>query len=504
MNRERRPYPEIVSGENGWTVFEDKDNPRTSNLNKQMYVPMSGNCINCDINHNHMIRRHELGHVKWSPKTIGRLKEGEHEKAIHVLEEVRIHHLLNYEGLLIDKPVQCIEKTIAFWTSVIFEGSIPDIVLALLSVYWTSSLIEPNTWRRGEPDNAELSVFKDMYNMVTEAKILTLQREKDIDWAIELSSYFYDKITKKGRNARYWAEKISYRKVRIVAKELSKLLDEFPEKPLSKDVLESEKLKSEEQKEKQKKYDEQKSSSKSDDDSDELAEDTDRDNRKISLQNALQETEKELYQKTKGEMEYTPSQDFKGRWYDYDVITPDLPVNLQSKLKEGREYRPMDYGYNPKYINRYCIDKKIFKQRQKVYGGTILIDASGSMQFSGDDILEIMQELPAVKIAMYNIKGYQSDKGSIRIIGNNGKRATEEYMGEHSGGGNGIDGPALRWLSQQKPKRIWVSDMYVFGKYNSNSNNLLQECKQIMNQNGIFRLADIDEVKRFALEINKL
>ena len=503
MNKERRPYPEIVSGESGWTIFEDAEHPRTSNQNKQMYVPMSGNCINCGINHNHMIRRHELGHVKWSPKTIGRLKEGEHERAIHVLEEVRIHHLLNYEGLLIDKPVQCLDKTMAFWTDMIFQGSISDIVLALLSVYWNDMQLEPDTWSTGVSggNNAELKVFNDLLHVAEETHILTLQREKDIKWAIEMSEYFFNRITKKGKNGRTWAPKISYRKVRIVAKELSKLIDEFPERPSSKEVLESEKIKSDERKEKLKKMDEQSKSK-----NEEIAEDSNRDSRELSLEGSLKQTEKELFDKTRGEMEYNPTDDHKGRWYDYNLYTPDLTVNLQSKLKEGKEYKPMDYGYNPKYINRYCIDKKIFKQRQKVYGGTILIDASGSMSFSGDDILEIMQQLPAVKIAMYNIRhSYGSiRKGSIRIIGNNGKRATEEYMDRHSGGGNGIDGPALRWLSKQKPKRIWVSDMYVFGKNNSNANNLLQECKQIMRQNGIFRLANIEEVKKFALEINKL
>ena len=58
-----------------------------------------------------------------------------------------------------------------------------------------------------------------------------------------------------------------------------------------------------------------------------------------------------------------------------------MSVNLQGRLKEPRQYRAADYGYNPKYINRYCIDKKIFKQKQNVKGGTILIDASGSMSF---------------------------------------------------------------------------------------------------------------------------
>jgi len=46
--------------------------------------------------------------------------------------------------------------------------------------------------------------------------------------------------------------------------------------------------------------------------------------------------------------------------------------------------------------------------------------------------------------------------------------------------------------------------MYVFGMYNSNEINLLQECIQICKRNNIIRLADIDEVKQFALEINKI
>jgi hypothetical protein len=125
-----------------------------------------------------------------------------------------------------------------------------------------------------------------------------------------------------------------------------------------------------------------------------------------------------------------------------------------------------------------------------------------------------MQMLPAVKIAMYNSTYEDNDNknnrygwgttGSLRVIGDNGKRVTTEYLDKHSGGGNLVDGPALKWLSQQKPKRIWVSDMFVFGKGNVNTGNLLQECYQIMKQSGITRLADIDEVKRFALELNRL
>ena len=96
------------------------------------------------------------------------------------------------------------------------------------------------------------------------------------------------------------------------------------------------------------------------------------------------------------------------------------------------------------------------------------------------------------------------DTGNLRIIAKNGKRVDENYLDLHSGEGNVIDGMALRWLAQQPPKRIWVSDMYVFGRDNTSTGNLLQECHQIMKQSGITRLADINEVKRFALELNRL
>ena len=78
-----------------------------------------------------------------------------------------------------------------------------------------------------------------------------------------------------------------------------------------------------------------------------------------------------------------------GTWGEMKIHEPPLTTNLQSRLRNGRAYRPADYGYSPKYINRWCTDKKIFKQKIRVLGGTILIDASGSMSFSADDLLEL-------------------------------------------------------------------------------------------------------------------
>ena len=191
-----------------------------------------------------------------------------------------------------------------------------------------------------------------------------------------------------------------------------------------------------------------------------------------------------------------------GTWGKMEIMTPPMSVNLRSRINHGRAYRPMEYGYNPKYINRYLVDKKIFKQKQRVKGGTILIDASGSMSFSGQDILEIMMMLPAVNIAMYNGNW---EKGWLHIIAKNGMRVDDKYLDEYTGGGNVVDGPALRWLAEMPERRIWVSDMKVFGTgEHSNGYNLLRDCYDICTQNKIINLKDIEEVKEHALKLNQV
>ena len=79
------PYPEIVTGE-AWTVHGTPDNElggSTDNLNKKMTVPLNRECEYCGVNHARQVRRHELGHAKWSPKTMGKLLRGTRAEAIH-------------------------------------------------------------------------------------------------------------------------------------------------------------------------------------------------------------------------------------------------------------------------------------------------------------------------------------------------------------------------------------------------------------------------------------
>ena len=496
----KTPFPEIASGEGPWKIFEDEKHPRTSVLSKEMYVPTNGDaCDLCGENHNKMIRRHELGHAKWSPKTVGKLKDNESEVCIEICEEVRVNYNLSVKDIWLDEWSICQPKFEERTLDILYNGSIFEIVS------WILINMKPdaknNNYYSVRVAGPEFESIKQAMDHCYEMDLdsperMTKLRLGQITWAMQQANKLYNRIT---YSRGYYRKPTKYNKTRQAAIILNKLMNEFNDKPEEHQVLEKArqaKLAKEESMNANRKTIRKAPGMDEDEDSDGIG----------TLDEIMQRNKEHIFNSTNdGNMNYKPQPNNMGKWGKMEIFKPYLDVNMQSKIKGGREYRPMDYGVNPKYMNRWCVDKKVFKQKQRVYGGTILIDASGSMHFSGQDILDIMQLLPAVTIAMYNDNRSGAwDTGALRIIGQNGKRVSQEYLDRYTGGGNLVDGPALKWLGKQPPKRIWVSDMFVFGLHNENSENLLKDCIEMCKRSGITRLANIDEVKKFALALNQL
>ncbi len=472
-NSKAYPYPEIVTGEKWEVVGTVNNSPEgsTDNLNRQMTVPLDRECSECGINHSRMIRRHELGHAKWSPKTMGKLKPGVRAEAVHVLEEVRVNHLLYEKELALSEPSQCLDVIQQKTMKLVYESGIADIILMGLASRW--KIPNDDTERKYITARFcdEWIVIAACFNMIRDDNTVTDYRKQQIRYAEKVIHQFYHNITNHG-----YGLTISYRKVQKYAEPLSAILDMFRDKPEHDEVYKP-------------KPKPQHTAPGMDENSDE-GEDSDELNGGSLEQRTRDNLAELLYRSTQG----------TGRWGEMFTHQPPLSVNLQSRLRNGRSYRPSDFGYSPKYINRYCIDKKIFKQKMTALGGTILIDASGSMSFDGQDILEVMQQLPAVTIAMYNGSG---DTGDLRIIAKNGKRVTEKYLDDYSGFGNIVDGPALEWLGTQPARRIWVSDMHVFGAHGHTAGfNLMADVNKLVRKYNIVNLKNIEEVKEHALKLN--
>tara|TARA_R110000824_G_scaffold43673_3_gene127466 strand:+ start:604 stop:2025 length:1422 start_codon:yes stop_codon:yes gene_type:complete len=468
-NKKTYPYPQIVTGEN-WTVHETHDQPRTDNQNRQMYVPLDKECTECGANHSKMIRRHELAHVKWSPKTIGKLKPDVRKEAIEVLEEIRINYLLSKSKLPLEEPTVCIEKIKITSTKMAYESSLAELILFGLAGAWYKDIYKDIfKYEKGD----EFEAFTDALSLVKNDVTVSDLRKIEIDFVIQTVNKYVGLIIE-----HRYGQKPSYRKVQRHAVTLSTILNMFMDKPIPEEVYKPVSI-----------------------DKDKVNEDEDKEMADEIESNKLDGStlESRMRRGLMEEMQYQSSNGI-GQWGDMKTLNPALTVNLQGRLKHGRNYRPMEYGYNPKYIHRWCTDKKIFKQKRNVLGGTILIDASGSMDFTGEDILEIMSLLPAVTIAMYNGMG---TSGTLRVIAKKGMRVTENELEDWSGYGNVVDGPALEWLTSMPERRIWVSDMKVFGGYGDISGfNLITDIYRLCTSNRIINLKDIDEVKEHAIKLN--
>lgn len=472
LNSKAYPYPEIVTGEKWEVVGTINNSPdgSTDNLNRQMTVPLDRECTECGINHSRMIRRHELGHAKWSPKTMGKLKPGVRAEAVHVLEEVRVNHLLYENKLALSEPSKCLDVIEQETMKLVYESGIAEIILMGLASRWKVPEIDTNRRYVSYKYNDEWIVMQACFNMIRNDDTVTDYRKQQIIYAERIITRFFQSITNHG-----YGQTISYRKVQKYAEPLSAILDMFRDAPTQDEVY---------------KPKPKPNTAPGMDESEGEAQESNELGGGSLEQRTRDDLAELLYRSTQG----------TGRWGEMFTHQPPLSVNLQSRLKNGRSYRPADFGYNPKYINRYCIDKKIFKQKMTALGGTILIDASGSMSFNGEDILEVMQQLPAVTIAMYNGTG---DTGDLRIIAKNGKRVTEKYLDNHSGYGNVVDGPALEWLGTQPARRIWVSDMHVFGAHGDTAGfNLMADVNKIVRKYNIINLKNIEEVKEHALKLN--
>src|SRR5947209_8372180 len=79
-------------------------------------------------------------------------------------------------------------------------------------------------------------------------------------------------------------------------------------------------------------------------------------------------------------------------------------------------------------------------------GGSVLIDASGSMGLDVGDIWEIVELVAGATVAAYAGDGRE---GTLRILARGGRGVCQGDCAADLGSGNIIDGPALRWLARQ-------------------------------------------------------
>lgn len=134
-------------------------------------------------------------------------------------------------------------------------------------------------------------------------------------------------------------------------------------------------------------------------------------------------------------------------------------------------------------------DYRCFSVKRRKYGGTILVDMSGSMRIDQKEVDRVLDIAPSATIAGYSGKNYEV--GNIVIIAEDSKKGAAEEARASLGGYNIIDGPALEWLAKQAAPRIWVSDGRVTGYGESHHPALNADCERISRAAKIYRIPSL-------------
>jgi hypothetical protein len=182
-------------------------------------------------------------------------------------------------------------------------------------------------------------------------------------------------------------------------------------------------------------------------------------------------------------------------WEALYVCKPDLVRSHTGKL--GRRNVYTGTGRSVKNVSRLYSDpeQRIFTRKTRALGAVIVFDCSGSMSLTDDDLQHMMDSSAGATVLCYSTGHHASEEHpNAWIVARKGRqvRSLPDFPG-----GNGCDGPALRYglqlRSSTRQPVIWVSDEGVTGKNHADSAELLRECKGLVRKYGIKQAHNVNQ-----------
>jgi hypothetical protein len=189
-------------------------------------------------------------------------------------------------------------------------------------------------------------------------------------------------------------------------------------------------------------------------------------------------------------------------WVPFRLSKPDLTVSHTGKL--GRRVIRGQEGKYPHYIDRLVTDpeRRIFRKKTRSLGAVVVLDCSGSMGWSESDIDKLIQSCSGATILAYSSGGNDDEPNAWVVARRNQRvRRLPDFPG-----GNGVDGPALRYAvsklrtSSVNPV-IWVSDQRVTGLGDVPSQQLRAETDALVKRHGIYVTEDLRQTLRLVTRL---
>ena len=162
-----------------------------------------------------------------------------------------------------------------------------------------------------------------------------------------------------------------------------------------------------------------------------------------------------------------------------------LNMGLVNTGHMGKKRVATNAGRNPRRISRLLTDpqKRVFDRKVRGLGGIIVLDVSGSMSWTRDQIRTIVEKAPGATVLAYSWNREGGD--NAWVLAEDGKVFTDDF---DMCAGNGVDLPALEWAMKRRKGNepiVWVTDGGVSGVNDGFSDMLTRQCAKYAKKHGI-------------------
>lgn len=182
------------------------------------------------------------------------------------------------------------------------------------------------------------------------------------------------------------------------------------------------------------------------------------------------------------------------RWAELRVSREPMPRIHNGNI--GKKRVATNMGRRPRRLHRYMTDpaKRVFDKKVRGSGGMVIIDASGSMSFTTEQIAQIVEHAKGATVLIYSDNGRDTGANAW-VIADKGRMVENvEYI--NYGHGNGVDFPAIVWGVDNRQNAntplVWVTDGGVCGYGDSFTDILTMQCIEYARKHNYIVVPDVE------------
>ena len=166
------------------------------------------------------------------------------------------------------------------------------------------------------------------------------------------------------------------------------------------------------------------------------------------------------------------------------LAKPELTISHSGLM--GRRLKASKEGKYVRDLGRIISDpeQRIFGRKTRALGGVVVVDCSGSMSLTEDEMKSIMRASSGCTVIAYS-DGNEEGAANIWLVARKGRQVRQLPVFP---GGNGVDGPALEYgLTHRRSSApmVWISDTQVTGAQDSSSEDLRKYCMKLCRKHNI-------------------